>query len=43
MAISNTPSEAKGGYVLITTVHGYKYIACEVLRKNKKKKNEPKV
>ena len=49
MAVSNTPSEAKGGYVLMTTIHGYKYINTMILKKHyvnlrfgKKKKNETK-
>lgn len=38
MAISNTQSEGKGSYVLMTTIHGYKYINTMVLKKQRKPK-----
>ena len=45
MAVQNIPKEAKGGYVLMTTIHGYKYISTMVLAKFKKdkKKKDAKV
>lgn len=39
MAVQNIPKEAKGGYVLITTNHGEKYISTMVLKKFKNKKD----
>ena len=39
MIVQNVPKEAKGGYVLITTTHGEKYISTMVLKKFKKKKD----
>ena len=40
MSISNTPSEAKGGYVLMTTIHGYKYISTMILKKQRNPKTK---
>jgi hypothetical protein len=40
MKVQNIPSEAKGGYVLMTTTHGEKYISTEVLKKFKKDKKK---
>lgn len=40
MAIQNIQQEAKGGYVLMTTSHGEKYINTMVLKKFKKKKHD---
>jgi hypothetical protein len=40
MAIQNPPKEAKGGYVLMTTNHGEKYISEMVLEKFKKDKKK---
>jgi len=39
MANQNLPKEAKGGYVLMTTDYGLKYINIMVLKKFKKKKD----
>jgi hypothetical protein len=39
MKVQNIPSEAKGGYVLMTTDYGLKYINTMVLKKFKKKKD----
>jgi len=38
MANQNLPKEAKGGYVLMTSIDGEKYISTMVLKKFKKKK-----
>jgi hypothetical protein len=40
MAVLDIPKEAKGGYVLMTTTHGEKYINTTVLEKLKKDKKK---
>ena len=39
MIVQNIPKEAKGGYVLMTTTYGEKYISTTVLKKFKNKKD----
>ena len=39
MIVQNVPKEAKGGYVLMTTTYGEKYISTMVLKKFNKKKD----